>query len=189
MNHLEVQGERERERERHTHTHRAIKRQIKKRNRNTDREIHRHQNRWSVSWCLMSSDVSWHIRDKLWPMPKHGSINLYVHGNQKAPYDGQPRTATSTLTQLLNYAGGHRHSTVISVHPQATPSHKQWLTCCETVQGIKSPDALLPRARLFMMLALEISPSRHTCREDKWITAYISHLGKTRQTTCTSHLF
>ena len=24
--------------------------------------------------CLMSSDVSWHIRDKLWPMPKHGSI-------------------------------------------------------------------------------------------------------------------
>ena len=37
-----------------------------------------------MSWCLMSSDVSWHIRDKLWPMPKHGSINLYVHGNQKA---------------------------------------------------------------------------------------------------------
>ena len=36
-----------------------------------------------VSWCLMSSDVSWHIRDK-WPMPKHGSIILYVHGNQKA---------------------------------------------------------------------------------------------------------
>ena len=40
-----------------------------------------------VKWCLMSSDVSWHIRDKLWPMPKHGSIILYV----------------STLTQLLNY--------------------------------------------------------------------------------------
>ena len=37
-----------------------------------------------MSWCLMSSDVRWHIRDKLWPMPKHGSINLYVHGNQKA---------------------------------------------------------------------------------------------------------
>ena len=33
--------------------------------------------------CLVSSDVSWHIRDKLWPMPKHGSLNLYVHGNQK----------------------------------------------------------------------------------------------------------
>ena len=27
-----------------------------------------------LSWCLMSSDVVWHIRDKLWPMPKHGSI-------------------------------------------------------------------------------------------------------------------
>ena len=37
-----------------------------------------------MNWCLMSSDVSWHIRDKLWPMPKHGSIILYVHGNQKA---------------------------------------------------------------------------------------------------------
>ena len=27
-----------------------------------------------LSWCLMSSDVIWHIRDKLWPIPKHGSI-------------------------------------------------------------------------------------------------------------------
>ena len=34
--------------------------------------------------CLMSSDVSWHIRDKLRPMPKHCSILLYVHGNRKA---------------------------------------------------------------------------------------------------------
>ena len=42
---------------------------------------------WTVlkmKCCLMSSDVSWHIRDKLWPMPKHSSINLYVHGNQTA---------------------------------------------------------------------------------------------------------
>ena len=31
----------------------------------------------------MSSDVGWHVRDKLRPMPKHGSIWLYVHGNQK----------------------------------------------------------------------------------------------------------
>ena len=38
----------------------------------------------TMSWCLMSSDVIWHIRDKLWPMPKHGWIILYVHGNQKA---------------------------------------------------------------------------------------------------------
>ena len=43
------------------------------------------------------------IRDKLWPMPKHGAINLYVQRNQKAHEDGQPRTSTSTLTQLLNY--------------------------------------------------------------------------------------
>ena len=53
--------------------------------------------------CLMSSDVSWHIRDKLWPMPKHGSTILYVRGNQKVRSDRWPRTATSTLTQLLNY--------------------------------------------------------------------------------------
>ena len=37
-----------------------------------------------MKWCFMSSDVMRHIRDKLWPMPKHGAINLYVHGNQKA---------------------------------------------------------------------------------------------------------
>ena len=49
--------------------------------------------------CLMSSDVTWHIRNKLRPMPKHGSIQLYVHGNQKARQEGQPRTATSTLTE------------------------------------------------------------------------------------------
>ena len=42
------------------------------------------RNMMMMKWCLMSSDVSWHIRDKLRPMSKHGSINLYVHGNQKA---------------------------------------------------------------------------------------------------------
>ena len=32
-----------------------------------------------MSWCLMSSDVIWHIRDKLWSMPKHGSVkSTYV---------------------------------------------------------------------------------------------------------------
>ena len=32
-----------------------------------------------MSWCLMPSDVIWHIRDKLWPIPKHGSIkSTYV---------------------------------------------------------------------------------------------------------------
>ena len=36
-------------------------------------------------------------------MPKHASILLYVHGNQKVRSDGQHRTATSTLTQFLNY--------------------------------------------------------------------------------------
>ena len=57
-------------------------------------------------WCLMSLDVGWHVRDKLRPVCEQGSIVLYVHGNQKARQDGQPRTATSTLTQLLNYVTG-----------------------------------------------------------------------------------
>ena len=60
-----------------------------------------------MKWCLMSSDVGWRFRDKLRPIPKHGSINLYVHGSQKAREDGQPRKATSTLTQLLNYDPSH----------------------------------------------------------------------------------
>ena len=34
--------------------------------------------------CLMSSDVHWHIWDKQRPMREHGSVNLYVHGSQKA---------------------------------------------------------------------------------------------------------
>ena len=33
---------------------------------------------------FMSSDVGWHIRDKLWPVQKHGSMFLYVHRNRKA---------------------------------------------------------------------------------------------------------
>ena len=46
----------------------------------------------------MSSDVGWHIRDKLRPMREHGSILLYVHGNHRLI-----RTDSSTLTQPLNY--------------------------------------------------------------------------------------
>ena len=57
----------------------------------------------SFGWCLMSSDVGWRIWDQVRPIREHGSILLYVHGNHEARKDGQPRTATSTLTQLLNY--------------------------------------------------------------------------------------
>ena len=39
----------------------------------TDRQTDRHHRHTQMmKWCLMSSDASWHIRDKLWPMPKHG---------------------------------------------------------------------------------------------------------------------
>ena len=48
-------------------------------------------------------------------MPKHGSINLYVHGNQKARQDGQPRTSTSTHTQLLNYVNCRNWQIVVNL--------------------------------------------------------------------------
>ena len=49
---------------------------------------------------MMLMMSGWHIMDKLWPMRVHGSMLLYVHRNHKAHSDGEPRTATSTLTQL-----------------------------------------------------------------------------------------
>ena len=55
-------------------------------------------------------------------MPKHGSILLYVHGNQKAREDGQPRTATSTLTQLLNYDNKQADSICSLTEPEEPSS-------------------------------------------------------------------
>ena len=50
---------------------------------------HRHQSQLRpmlllLLCCLLSSDVGCHIRDKLRPVPKHGSVLLYVPGNHKA---------------------------------------------------------------------------------------------------------
>ena len=47
----------------------------------------------------MSVDI---LGNKLCPVPKHGSMLLYVHRNRKAHQDGKPRTATSTFPRLLN---------------------------------------------------------------------------------------
>ena len=67
--------------------------------------------------CLVSSDVSWHIRDKLWPMPKHGSVILYVHGNQKGdqlsevPYiDWERSHHTLTVLTVTEYICNMRGS-------------------------------------------------------------------------------
>ena len=58
-----------------------------------------------MNWCLMSSDVMRHIRDKSWPMPKHGAISLYVHGNQRlvrTDSPGRPRRLShSSWTMLI----------------------------------------------------------------------------------------
>ena len=61
-----------------------------------------------MKWCLMSSDVGWHIRDQLRPMPKHGSIYLYVHGKPegslgRTAQDGQldSHTAPELWAQVV----------------------------------------------------------------------------------------
>ena len=38
----------------------------------------------AVKWCLMPSAMSADILGTLRPVPKHGSINIYIHGSQKA---------------------------------------------------------------------------------------------------------
>jgi len=50
---------------------------------------------------FMSSDVGWHIRDKLWPVPKHGSVLPYVHRNRKAY-----RTEGPGRPPRLSYSSG-----------------------------------------------------------------------------------
>ena len=72
--------------------------------------------RWTMSvqkpsfrWCLMSSDVRWHIRDKLRPVREHGSILLYVHGGSlgRTAQDGHldshtaPELCTKTGSVVL----------------------------------------------------------------------------------------
>ena len=57
-----------------------------------------------MKWCLMSSDVGWHIRDKLRSMPKPAWFNKSLSPRKPEGLLGRTaRTATSTLTQLLNY--------------------------------------------------------------------------------------
>ena len=70
--------------------------------------------RWTMSvqkpsfrWCLMSSDVGWHIRDKLRPVREHGLI--YVHGGSlgRTAQDGHldshtaPELCTKTGSVVL----------------------------------------------------------------------------------------
>ena len=64
--------------------------------------------------------VGGHVRNKPRPMRERGSILLYIHGNQKAREDGQPRTATLTHTQLLN-------SDALLLHCCFTSTEARWL--------------------------------------------------------------
>ena len=51
---------------------------------------------------------------------------------------------------------------------------KMMNTCCEIVHGIKSPDALLPRAKLFMIEDFDISPSKQILKQQ----AFFQHTAR-----------
>ena len=58
---------------------------------------------WWWWWCRSSRPrMSVDVLGTLWPVRNRGSVLPYVHRNRKAYWDGQPRTATSTFTQVLN---------------------------------------------------------------------------------------
>ena len=83
----------------------------------------------------MSSDVGWHIRLRQAETNAEAWFNI----NQKARYDRQPRTATSTVTQLLNYVNGQ---------------------CCRTTykrchRGRSSQCALSDAVRLFAGIVIQ----------------------------------
>lgn len=49
-----------------------------------------------------------------------------------------------------------------TILPPDSPANSWSLNCWDIVHGIKSPEALFPLDKLFMMEVFEISPSRHT---------------------------
>ena len=69
------------------------------------------------------------IRDKLHPVPKHGSMLLYVHRKYKVHSDGEPRTATSTFTQLWPYCCPHGPIYRFTVVPLSSVPNKPYGFC------------------------------------------------------------
>ena len=73
-----------------------------------------------MSWCLMSSDVSWHIRDKLWPMPKHGSIILTSTETRRlvrTDSSGRPpRLSHSSWTMFVSIVSSYQFKEAVG-HP------------------------------------------------------------------------
>ena len=67
-----------------------------------------------MSWCLMSSDVIWHIRDKLWPMPKPSGFNNSLR--PRKPEGSLGRTARARTDVHLD-----------------SPAHSFWLWFLRTL--------------------------------------------------------
>ena len=119
-----------------------------------------------MKWCLMSSDVGWHIRDKLRPMPKHGSINLSVHGSQTDSSGRPPRLSHSSWTMryppfnalLLNCHGVHTFQRVVIELSRSTHLSA---CCCWTVTEYTPFSVLLLNCHgvhTFQRVVVELSP-------------------------------
>ena len=95
-------------------------------------------------------------------MPKHGSIILYIQGNQKVREDGQLRTATSTLTQLLNYGvlvPGHGLLTFFFLSSFLFFDWVEVLWSCWASRALFSPVSLQKQVVLSCCLGTHVSDS------------------------------
>ena len=94
----------------------------------------RHWNYW-MKCCLVSSEHWWcqltYRGLKLSPMPKHGSINVYVHGNQKAGITRLLWIADSLFGCVWKSAGGRPGPG----SPSALNSRPYGLSVCTATQN------------------------------------------------------
>lgn len=94
------------------------------------------------------------------------SYPLIIRVNSNA---NNPSTGEAAEVWVLELCGRHKPgSEPQKPHPAppaslTQPHQGKGATCSDTVHGIRSPEAFLPRDRLFKMDWREISPSRHTC--------------------------
>ena len=94
---------------------------------------------YDTKWCLMSSDVGWHIRDKLRPVPKHGSINLYVHRSHWEGSSGRtPRLSHSSWTDDDDDVGLHVLGCRVDILG-TNPERSVMLSCCLTSTEARWP--------------------------------------------------
>lgn len=104
-------------------------------------------------------------------MRTHYPLIIWVNSNAN-----HPSTWKATEVRILELCGRTQARNLATKHlPRSASSLAQThrgkcvITCSDTVHGIRSPEAFLPRDRLFKMDWREISPSRHTCQGSKTV--------------------